>query len=259
MIQANDKRQNDAVAVSVVMPVHNGASYIAKAIDSVLIQEVSLELIIIDDGSTDDLAQALAPYIELPNVRLIRNRRNIGVAESRNKGVRAAKGECIAFLDCDDWWEPGKLVRQLQLMQDTGCVLCATARRLVTTDGKQTERIIHVKQRITYRDLLFQNSVNCSSVVVRRDVAAAFPMSHDECHEDYIMWLQILKQYREACAIDEPLLNYRLSDTGKSGNKLKSAKMTYKVYRHMGFGMFKTMACFSAYALNGIRKYYFNK
>lgn len=256
MILTDEKIQEGNVQVSVVMPVHNGAAYIAQALDSALNQAVPLEIIIIDDGSTDGLDEVLAPYLSNPCIRLIKNRQNIGVAESRNKGVRAAKGSYIAFLDCDDWWEPGKLSRQLRLMKEKDCVLCATARRLVTADGNLTNRTIGVKTMLTYRDLLFQNPINCSSVVVKRDVAVAFPMTHDECHEDYIMWLQILKQYRRACAINEPLLNYRLSATGKSGNKFQSARMTYKVYRHMGFGILKSVLCFTGYALNGVKKYY---
>lgn len=242
--------------VSVIMPVHNGAAYIGKAIESALLQDVPLEVIVIDDGSTDNLDQALETYSCLDNLRVIHNKKNIGVARSRNRGVRAARGEYIAFLDCDDWWEPGKLQAQLRLMKKTGCVLCATGRRLVTPEGRKTERIIGVKETLTYRDLLVQNPINCSSVVIRRDVAAAFPMVHDECHEDYIMWLQILKKYRRACAINRPLLNYRLSNTGKSGSKLQSARMTFKVYRYMNFGYLKSLMCFAGYALNGVKKYY---
>lgn len=256
MTLANEKVREENVQVSVVMPVHNGAAFIARALDSVLEQKIRLEIIIIDDGSTDELMKVLAPYLKQPGIRLIRNHHNLGVAESRNKGVRAAAGDYIAFLDCDDWWEPGKLVKQLQLLEKTGSVLCATGRRLVTPEGRQTDRVIGVKEKLTYRDLLFQNPVNCSSVVIRRDIAAAFPMVHDECHEDYIMWLQILKKYHSACAINEPLLNYRLSDTGKSGSKIQSARMTYKVYRHMGFGIIKSLACFAGYAINGVKKYY---
>ena len=246
------------VEVSVIVPVHNGADYIAQAIDSALIQDVPLEIIIVDDGSTDCLAEALSPYMERSEITVLHNRHNIGVAESRNRGVRQARGEYIAFLDCDDWWEPGKLKMQLTLLRKTGYVLCASGRRLVTPDGRPTERIIGVKEKITYRDLLFQNPVNCSSVVIKRDAAAAFPMVHDECHEDYIMWLQILKHYHTACAVNQPLLNYRLSKTGKSGNKLHSAKMTFKVYRHMGFSIPKALFCFAGYMFNGIKKYYFH-
>lgn len=254
-----DKRQESAAMVSVVMPVLNGAATIGRALDSVLVQDVPFEIIIVDDGSSDGLEAVLAPYLAMPQIRFIKNSRRLGASESRNKGVRAARGRYIAFLDCDDWWEKGKLARQLKLMKNTGCVLCATGRRLVTEDGRQTERLIGVQPQLTYKDLLFQNPVNCSSVVLLRSVALEFPMGHDECHEDYIMWLQILRKYKKACAINEPLLNYRLSSKGKSGNKLHSAVMTYRVYRHMGFSTLKSLICFAGYAFNGVRKYYLHR
>ena len=103
--------------VSVIMPVHNGAAYIGKAIESALLQDVPLEVIVIDDGSTDDLNRVLEAYADRDTVRVIHNKKNIGVARSRNRGIRAARGRYIAFLDCDDWWEPGKLRAQLRLMK----------------------------------------------------------------------------------------------------------------------------------------------
>ena len=80
-------------------------------------------------------------------------------------------------------------------------------------------------------------------------------MEHDDSHEDYITWLKILKKYGNAVGINKPYLKYRLSEGGKSRNKLKSAKMTYKVYRYSGFGRLKSLLFFASYALNGIWKY----
>ncbi len=75
--------------------------------------------------------------------------------------------------------------------------------------------------------MLKQNWINCSSVLLKREVAEEFPMEHEDSHEDYITWLKILQKYQYACAINEPLLKYRLSSQGKSGSKFKSAKMTF--------------------------------
>lgn len=109
-------------------------------------------------------------------------------------------------------------------MERTGCVLSCTARELMTPQGELTGRIIPVKEEITYRDLLHHNSINCSSVVLKTEVAKNYPMEHDDSHEDYITWLKILQKYKKACGIREPLLKYRLSNQGKSGNKLQSAR-----------------------------------
>lgn len=241
--------------VSVVMPAYRCASTIRSAIESVLIQDVSLELLVIDDCSPEDLTAVLEPYRADARVCILRNEENLGAARSRNRGVALAKGEYVAFLDADDIWESGKLKKQLAVLQDTGAVLCATARELMTPDGALTGRVIPVKERITYKDLLQHNSINCSSVLMKREVAAEFPMQHEQSHEDYIMWLQVLGKYGWACGINEPLLKYRLSNTGKSGSKLHSAKMTFMVYRHMGFGPVKSVVLFASYALHGVLKY----
>ena len=161
----------------------------------------------------------------------------------------------MAFLDADDWWEEDKLKKQLEVLRRTGAALCCTGRELVTPDGKQTGRIIGVKEKITYRMMLHQNWINCSSAVMKTEIAKEFPMEHEEGHEDYILWLKILKKYGWAAGVNEPLLKYRLTAKGKSGNKLHSAKMTYDSYRYAGLGRLKSALCFCAYAANGIKKY----
>lgn len=252
--------------VSVVMPAYNSEKYIRSAIESVLAQNVPLELIIIDDCSTDFTGD-IVNEIMLENsnqengkvIYYIKNEKNIGAAASRNKGVKLAKGKYIAFLDSDDKWTSGKLKFQVDKLENNNMVLCSTARRLMNPDGTLTEKIIPVPEKITYKKLLRQNVINCSSVLVKREAMLKYPMEHEDSHEDYISWLKILSEYKVACAINEPMLIYRLSSTGKSGNKLNSAKMTYKVYKYMGFGKIKSSLCFLAYAFNGVRKYYLSR
>lgn len=245
----------DQPIVSVIMPTYNGCNYIETAIHSVLIQDVPLELIIIDDCSTDNTNELLSKYSTYSNIICIKNESNLGAAASRNKGVALAKGKYIAYLDADDYWLPHKLSRQLDSLEAKQRVLCCTSRELMTPEGKLTGKIIPVPENITYRMMLGQNLINCSSVVLLREVALEFPMEHEDSHEDYIMWLRILQKYKKACAVNEPLLKYRLSNSGKSGSKLNSAKMTFKVYRYMGFGLVQSCICFISYAVHGILKY----
>lgn len=242
--------------VSVIMPAYRCAGTIGASIDSVLAQETALEIIVVNDRSPDDLETVLAPYREDPRVVCVTNEENMGAAQSRNRGVRMARGNYVAFLDADDIWLPGKLNRQLAVLEESGSVLCCTARELMTPEGECTGRVLPVAEEITYRDLLKHNSIACSSVVLRADVAREFPMDHEDSHEDYILWLRVLEKYGAARGINEPLLRYRLSNTGKSGSKLHSAKMTFMVYRYMGFSLPKSLACFVSYALHGVQKYY---
>lgn len=245
--------------ISVIMPAYRCAKTIRDAIDSALNQEVQLEVIVINDRSPDELDEVMDGYRDNPAVVYVTNGDNLGAAKSRNAGVALARGKYVAFLDSDDHWAAGKLKKQLAAMEKTGAVLCCTARELMTPEGEYTGRILPVKTVITYRELLKHNSIACSSVLLRRDVALEFPMDHEDSHEDYILWLQILKKYEFACGINEPLLKYRLSSTGKSGSKLQSSKMTFMVYRYMGFGILKSVGCFCSYAIHGVLKYYFGR
>ena len=243
------------ILVSVITPASNCENYIGKAIESALEQDIPLEILIIDDCSADATEAVVHRYLDHPYVHYYKNEENMGAAASRNKGVQLAVGKYVAFLDSDDWWAAGKLKKQLKKIQDEDAVLCSTGRELVDLNGRSLGKCIPVHERISYRMLLRQNEINCSSVLLRRDVALEFPMEHEECHEDYYTWMRILKKYRFACAVNEPLLKYRLSNQGKSGGKLKSAVMTYKTYRAVGFGRAKAAACFLCYAVNGVWKY----
>ena len=244
------------VLVSVIMPAYKCANFIRTALDSALIQDVPMEILVINDCSPDNLDQVMRAYQEYPQIRYLKNEKNMGVAETRNKGVRLARGEYIAFLDADDYWEPDKLKRQLKLIREKGTVLCSTARELMNPDGSLTGHIIPVMPEFSFHDLKRHNQINCSSVLMKREVALEFPMHHDDSHEDYLMWLEVLKKYGNGCAINEPLLKYRITNTGKSGNKWNSAKMTYKTYRYMGFGFFRSAFYFVNYAFHGMRKYF---
>ncbi|MBF0621273.1 MAG: glycosyltransferase family 2 protein [Magnetococcales bacterium] len=121
--------------VTVVIPAYNSAWCINKAVDSVLAQSwPHLEVLIINDGSTDDLADVLQPYGR--RVRII-YQNNQGLSAARNTGIREAKGVYIAFLDSDDYWLPGKIHAQVTLMQENASVgFCSTNTQLQTLDGK---------------------------------------------------------------------------------------------------------------------------
>lgn len=241
--------------VSVIIPAYNCEKYIGKAVESALEQDVPLEVLIIDDCSADGTEKEIKRYLDIPYLHYYKNEKNLGAAASRNKGVKYAVGKYVAFLDSDDWWAPGKLKKQLKKMQEEKAVICSTGRELVDLEGNSLGKYIPVHERISYHMILKQNEINCSSVVLRRDVALEFPMEHEECHEDYFTWMKILKKYQFACAVNEPLLKYRLSNQGKSGGKLKSAVMTYKTYRAVGFGRVKSAVCFVSYAVCGVWKY----
>ena len=250
--------------ISVIMPAYNAGKYISTAIDSVLQQnavgltgEELLELLVVDDGSTDDTVNIVEKFCYRDTrVHLFRNPRNQGVTWSRNYAVTRATGEYVAFLDSDDWWEAGKLERQLALIQAKQCVLVYTGRELMDEEGNSLHRNIRVPEEVDYRQLLRGNIIPCSSVLLQSEIARKHPFTRDELHEDYILWLTLLREYGTACGIGDPLLKSRMSSGGKSRDKFKSAAMTYWVYRHMGFNPLQSLYYFAAYAVQGVKKYH---
>lgn len=243
------------ILVSVVMPAYNCEKYIGEAIESVLVQTVPFELIIVEDCSKDNTQTVIRRYLEDKRILYIRNEENAGVAASRNKGMELAKGKYIAFLDADDRWTKDKLERQVAFMQEGDKVLSSTGRALIDENGEFTGKEIGIPKEIRYKDLLKGNVLNTSGVMVLASVAKRYPMTQDHLHEDYIMWLSILKECGMAYGINEPMLEYRVMKGTKSGNKLKSAKMTWGVYRYMGLDVFSAIYYFLHYAVQGVLKY----
>ena len=212
--------------ISVIIPAYNAQKYIRQAVESVIQQttDADIEVLVIDDGSTDSTKEIVFEIQEECRSRKMDHReicycpneKNMGVAESRNNGIRKAGGAYIAFLDADDWWETDKIEKQLQALEASNAVLCATARELVRADGKPLDRIIEIPERIQYQALLKTNCIPCSSVLLKTEVAREFYMCHDELHEDYILWLNVLKRYGDAIGVNEPLVKCRMSEGGKS-------------------------------------------
>jgi glycosyltransferase involved in cell wall biosynthesis len=125
--------------LSVVIPVFNRAGTVRRAVDSVLAQvsgEDTLEVIVVDDGSSDDLGTALESYCD--RIRLIRHQKNAGAAAARNTGVANARGAHVAFLDSDDVWLPGKVVRQMADIRRHGWRASCTAFFLHRQNGRES-------------------------------------------------------------------------------------------------------------------------
>lgn len=243
------------IVVSVIMPAYNCEKYIGNAIQSVLRQKVPFELIIVEDCAGDGTGEVIRSFLPDDRIHYICNETNLGVAASRNKGMELAKGKYIAFLDSDDCWTADKLERQVAFMENGDKVLSSTGRELIDEAGESTGKVIGIPEEIGYKDLLKGNVLNTSGVMVRSSVAKQYPMVQDHLHEDYIMWLSILKEYGKAYGINEPMLKYRVMQGTKSGNKLKSARMTFGVYRYIGLNFVQALYYFVHYAINGIRKY----
>ena len=243
--------------VSVIMPAYRCAGTISESIRSVQAQTLfDWELLIVDDGNRDDTPAVIDSFAKAdPRIRVICLPDNGGVANARNVGVRAAVAEWIAFLDSDDMWLPDKLERQLALAKETGAPLLYTGAACIDEHSEKTGREFKVPASTAYRSQLYGNDIVCSTVLMRRELFLRHPMERSDLHEDYLCWLAALQEGFTAYGIPEPLILYRLSAGSKSGNKLHSAVMTWRTYKHLGFGLAKRLLFFTGYAVHGIRRY----
>lgn len=244
--------------VSVIMPAYNAEKTLPMAVESVLNQTYrDLELIIVDDASSDKTVEVARSYaIGDDRVRIICNKKNIGVSKTRHKAVDAARGEWIAFLDSDDAWKESKLEKQIVLQQEIKGKLIFTGSAFMNENGKEMEWVLHVPLEISYKKLLKQNLISNSSVLVERQIYQRYETIGDEIHEDFACWIKMLRSGIRAFGIDEPLLIYRVSSTSKSGNKLNAAKMNWNTYRVVGMNVFSASYYMIWYVINGLKKYH---
>lgn len=244
--------------ISIILPVYNGERYINRTITSILQQTMTdFELIAIDDCSTDYSLQHLQEWAQRDNrIQVVANTQNLGVADTRNKGIALAKGEYICFIDSDDIWHSDKLAHQLEWMQRTDSDFSCTEYNMIDdNDAFIKHRTIHT-QAIQYDDLLKENYITCSTVMIKASLAKQHRMNGAYVHEDYIYWLDLLKVGARGTVLQENLANYRLAQTGRSANKLKAAKGRWQIYRkYLRYNMVKTVWYFVHYAINGIKKY----
>lgn len=214
------------------------------------------ELLIIDDCSRDataEIAEGLAKRDE--RIILLKNARNVGVSASRNTGVAQARGEWIAFLDSDDLWREDKLERQLEFIRSCPeAALTYTASAFINEEGYAYGYILEAEAEVTYETLLRRNLLSCSSVMIRRELMLRYPMGGDQMHEDYAVWLLILREIRCAYGLNEPLLIYRLRGDSKSGDRRRAAKMMFSSYRYVGYSAFSAGILTLRYAIYSILK-----
>ena len=249
--------QNDFGLISIIMAAYNAEKTIEQAINSVLSQTYpDFELLVVNDCSTDKTAMLAEAIVKKDDrIRLISNEKNSGVSYTRKHGLEEASGEWVAILDSDDAWAPEKLEKQIKLQKKTNADLLFTGSAFMDADGKPIDWYLAAPAEVTYRQLLKQNVLSNSSALVRKELYAKYYAVGDGMHEDFAMWLNILKDGRKAYGVDEPLLIYRITKSSKSGNKFKAAKMNWNTYRYVGLNPIEAAYYEGWYMIKNVIKY----
>ena len=249
--------QNHQEMISIIMAAYNAENTIEAAIQSVICQTYKKwELLVVDDCSKDHTAQIVEKLVRTdPRIHLLKNTTNQGVSISRKIGLDYARGEWIAILDSDDMWAKDKLEKQLKTKKKKNADLIFTGSAFIKSDGQSIDWVLHVPESISYRELLKQNLISNSSVMVRSVLYRQHYAMGDEMHEDFAIWLGITRMGGRAFGIDEPLLIYRLSNSSKSGNKIKSLRMNWNTYCYLGLNPLKAAYYMCWYIVKGLLKY----
>lgn len=245
--------------ISVIMPNYNGEKYVSEAIQTVLDQTYrNYELIIVDDCSTDCSADIIRDFAQKDDrIVLIWNAENQGVSVTRNLGIQKARGEYIALIDNDDTWEPDKLERQLALAQK-GAEIVYCSYDFIDERGQTIKRPFVVPEEATFKTMLSSSVISCSTAFIRSDLLKEHPFNSAFYHEDYVLWMELLKLPVTARGDRKVLMHYRQSNGSRSSKKGNAAKERWHTYRkafHLSVPV--SMWYFLRYSVKGIIKYYF--
>ena len=211
--------------VSVVITCYNYGKYVEKAIESVFLQTYDdVEIVLIDDGSTDDSDRRIRPFLSDKKLTYIRQK-NRGQANAKNTGIKHARGEFIAFLDADDLWETTKLEKQIPLFSNDKTGVVYSRAGYIDKDGRPLNitlkgKYLRPKSGNVTTFLFLDNFIPFSSSIVRKQCLDMFN-GFDESLEmgiDWDLWLRISTQYAFDF-IDEPLLIYRVGHSGQMSKK----------------------------------------
>jgi glycosyltransferase involved in cell wall biosynthesis len=223
--------------VSVVIPTYNRADVLGEAIDSAFAQGVSdLEVVVVDDGSTDETPQLLEQYREKQGAALtVIRQENAGESAARNEGIRRARNELVAFLDSDNRWRPHKLEKQLAIhVGDPEIQFSFTG--YATIGAGQGESVILGEwtddPRQALEELLAGCCVNTSTVLAEKRVLMEVGLFDTSlrCCQDHDLWLRLAAEGCRMGYVPESLLEYRVHDDGTSSDQALVAASTERVF-----------------------------
>lgn len=220
--------------VAAIIPCFNLSKYIGEAVASVLCQTYdNIEIVVVNDGSTDDFDNAIAPFRD--RVHVI-SQVNAGEGAARNRGVAATNADFVAFLDADDRWRPDKTAKQAALLDSRpDCGLVHSARTLIDADGRVIDASplapepSHDARGHCLLPLVGGNPIIASSVMLRRRLLENELFITDRLGgADWDMWLRLAPRTRFE-RVDEPLTDYRVHPTNFSRHRGSMARGTVRI------------------------------
>lgn len=206
-----DQHTLNMPAVSVIIPCYNGEAYLGEAIDSALVQTYpNVQVIVVDDGSTDRSAEVMAKY---GNRIMVVRQRNAGLSAARNAGIASASGSLLAFLDADDWWNPSFLEKMVTALDSSGATIAYCGWQNIGIPGKHGEPFIppdYEKSPEKLRQIISGTRWPVHAAVVRQAAVQEAGGFDTELRsaEDFALWVRIATRH-PIILVPEVLAFYR--------------------------------------------------
>mgnify|MGYP000713358921 FL=1 len=218
--------------VSIIMPSWNTARFIRESIDSVRNQTyTNWELLIVDDCSTDNTDEIVASYSD-ERIRYFKNEKNSGAALTRNRAMREARGEWIAFLDSDDLWTTEKLERQLQFMKENNYVFSYHEYVKIDEESKPLNIYVSGPEVVTKHKMYNYGYPGCLTFMYSAKAMGLIQIKDIKKNNDYAILLKLCKK-ADCYLLKENLAEYRIRKKSISHDKLsKKLKSHYDLF-HM--------------------------
>ena len=221
--------------VSIIMPSWNTAKFIPESIQCIIDQTYQQwELLIVDDCSTDNTDEVVAPFLEDKRIKYLHNEKNSGAALTRNKALREAQGEWIAFLDSDDLWTPDKLEKQVSFMKEHGYVLSYTEYEKIDEDDIPINIYVTGPDVVNKRKMYNYDYIGQLTMMYSAKYFGLIQIKDIKKNNDYAIRLQLFKKAgTEAYLLKENLAKYRIRKKSISHDKLSKKLKSHFDLFHM--------------------------
>lgn len=251
----NEKKWDSKIMkkITVIIPMHNSSKHIVECIESVINQTYeNIEIIIVDDASKDNCLE-IVKKIKDNRIKIIELKENVGAGIARNKGIEAATGDYICFLDSDDFWALNKLEKQVKFMEDNNYTFVYTQFWYLKNGRK---RVARLPRKLKYKQALKNHAILTSTVMLNREHLRKeeIYMPDIKRGQDSATWWNILKNGVTAYCLKDELTIYRVGEKSLSSNKFKNMKRTWALFKRENIFILKRLFYFFCYAFNASKR-----
>lgn len=243
--------------VSIIIPIYNAENFLEDTINSVKNQTYkNWELILVNDKSTDNSKKIAKKYLN-KNIKWIDLEENSGAAIARNKGISAATGDYLCFLDADDFWDEDKLEKQVKFMEKNNYDFTFTSYQFVDEKGAKNGKKVIVPIKINYKEALKNTTISTSTVMfnMKKLSKEDIYMPNLRRGQDTATWWKVLKKIDYAYGLKDVFSYYRRTKGTLSSNKIIALKRTWNLYRNVEkLSVLKSLYYFMFYCLNAIKR-----